>query len=334
MTMKLKRFRKLDIQDLSLGEKTHGCLEIVRLPGNVLHVPILVARGRSAGPVLLAVAGVHGDEYEGMEAIREVFQKLDVSRMSGTFIGIPVCNMLAYDSLSRATPTFADGFNLARVFPGDADGKPTEALAYGLFQLAVDNLDESGLLVDLHSAGTHYRFLPVVSYRNIEGAARDRSIEAARLFGLPRLWADEPRPGRFTTELCKLGIPAIGGEMTGGGKCLAGDVKTYADGLMNSLGWLGIVEPSPEGTIDSQAEKVSLVYTAESGFLRLAKQLGDAVEEQENLGEVVDVFGTVRMEVRSPCSGYVLAIRSTPAILQGDAVAYIAYSDVELEAEI
>src|SRR5688500_9360029 len=76
-----------------------GRLSLAVMPGlgAPVEVPVLVARGRAAGPTLLAVAGVHGDEYEGMEAIRRVYAGLDPTRMRGAFVGLPVANPFAYE---------------------------------------------------------------------------------------------------------------------------------------------------------------------------------------------------------------------------------------------
>src|SRR5215208_1349097 len=65
-----------------------------------VNLPCLVARGREPGRTLFVVAGVHGNEYEGMEAIRQVFASLDPERMNGTFLAVPVANPLAYEARS------------------------------------------------------------------------------------------------------------------------------------------------------------------------------------------------------------------------------------------
>ena len=50
-----------------------------------MTLPVLMARGRENGPTLLVTAGVHGDEYEGVRTIFEVFDSLDASTMKGNF---------------------------------------------------------------------------------------------------------------------------------------------------------------------------------------------------------------------------------------------------------
>ena len=49
-------------------------------PGRGL--PTVVVRGEQPGPTLLVTAGVHGNEYDGMAAIQEVFAELEPEGLS------------------------------------------------------------------------------------------------------------------------------------------------------------------------------------------------------------------------------------------------------------
>src|SRR3954452_6692732 len=132
-----------------------------------LTLTALTVTGAAPGPTLLAVAGVHGDEYEGMEAIRQVFDALDPDRMTGVFIGIPVANPLAYAARSRATPSQVDGLNLARVFPGAPDGTLTRRLAHHLLALVERLIGPDDLFVDLHSGSADVTFAPMIGVRDL-----------------------------------------------------------------------------------------------------------------------------------------------------------------------
>ena len=73
------------------------------------------------------MAGVHGDEFEGIVALSRLMTSLGIEAMAGTVIALPVCNPFAFEAQSRATPAHIDGTNLARAFPGDVTGTPTPA---------------------------------------------------------------------------------------------------------------------------------------------------------------------------------------------------------------
>ena len=94
------------------------------------------------------LAGVHGDELEGIPTVRMLLASLRSVRVIGQLRAVAVCNEPAFASRSRTSPL--DGRNLARSFPGRADGDPTERIAQILVESVITG---SSLLVDLHSAG-------------------------------------------------------------------------------------------------------------------------------------------------------------------------------------
>jgi hypothetical protein len=185
--------------------------------GEPLVLRALVAVGQAPGPTLLAVAGVHGDEYEGMAAVREVFAALDPATMSGSLLAIPIANPLAYAARTRSTPSEVDGLNLARVFPGDAGGTVTQRLAHHLLCLVERNVGAGDLFVDLHSGSADVAFAAMAGFRDVPGSGREASEEAARHFGLARFWRIPDSPGPFNAETARRGIPTIGTEITGRG---------------------------------------------------------------------------------------------------------------------
>src|SRR5579863_5469650 len=131
-------------------------------------------RGRAAGPLALITAGVHGDEYEGPAAVFSLSQLLSPDGVQGTIIAVPVANPAAFAAGTRMHPE--DGRNLARTFPGNAKGGPTERLAAAIFgELAA----QTEYLIDLHSGGVEYVFLPVAGFYG-EPEPGNPSFQAAR----------------------------------------------------------------------------------------------------------------------------------------------------------
>ena len=104
------------------------------------------------GPRVVVLGGVHGDETEGVLAASRLTREVD-ALARGILDVVPVCHEVAFAADSRTSPL--DGGNLARVFPGDAAGSPTERLAHHLTR---DVLQGADLLVDLHTVSyTHLR---------------------------------------------------------------------------------------------------------------------------------------------------------------------------------
>ena len=70
------------------GEKTVIELKVT----DQTSIRVWVIEGKEPGKTLVATAGVHGCEYIGMEALRQLGQELEPENKSGRLILIPVGN--------------------------------------------------------------------------------------------------------------------------------------------------------------------------------------------------------------------------------------------------
>src|SRR5262249_21942961 len=154
----------------------------VRLGQQVeVSLEVFGCRGIRSGAVALVVAGIHGDEYEGPAAVARIAPEVKPESVSGTVWLIPVANPMAFEAGVRTSPV--DRANLARLFPGKSDGTPTEQLAYFLFAELAQTAE---YLIDLHSGGVEYEFLPVSGFYKQPHPA-NLSYQSARAMGLPAL---------------------------------------------------------------------------------------------------------------------------------------------------
>src|SRR5437588_6566409 len=97
--------RAFDIAALPRGEKQIVELEVTTLPdGSPLRLMGMTVTGALAGPLVVVLAGVHGDEYEGMLAIPEIYQRLQPAEMAGSVVMVPACNVPAFQSATRSSP--------------------------------------------------------------------------------------------------------------------------------------------------------------------------------------------------------------------------------------
>jgi len=95
-------------------------LEVVKLHTRTpLKVPVIVERSKKDGPVVLLLAGVHGDEVNGVAIVRKLIKKKHNIPKTGTIICIPVFNIFGYLIQTREFP---DGRDLNRMFPGNLNG--------------------------------------------------------------------------------------------------------------------------------------------------------------------------------------------------------------------
>lgn len=322
--MRTVRLDAFSLDDVAPGSRDRLWLEA--LPGLIhpVSLPALVARGAAPGRTLMAVAGVHGDEYEGMEAIRLVVETLDPAAMRGAFIGIPITNPFAYEARARVAPLAVDGLNLARVFPGDAAATPSRALARAVLDFVQRTLTADDLLIDFHSGSADVAFAPLIGFRDIDGPARQAAEEAARHFGLDRLWRIPDSPGPLNAESTRLGIPTIGTETTGRAGCLPQDVQDYARGLQRMLVYLGIALGETPSRDPRPARGSVNVNAPVTGFLRATKHLHDEVSAGDELGVLITPFGDPIAAVTSPVDGTVWAARAMPPARIGELLYVIA----------
>src|SRR5690242_8836241 len=106
--------------------------------------------GAQPGPRLLIVAGVHGDEYEPMEAVRRLIADITPEQLKGSVTLVPCVNEAAF---RRASRVGEDQLDLARVCPGRPDGSITERIAHALSEL----IGRSDFFIDMHTGGTGLR---------------------------------------------------------------------------------------------------------------------------------------------------------------------------------
>lgn len=274
------------------------------------------------GQHLLIIAGVHGDEFEPMAAVRRLWQQLAEQRPRGTITLAPIVNEGAF---LRGARTAADGLDLARTMPGRADGTPTERLAAALTPL----IRAADFLIDLHTGGRLFRILPLAGYTlhpDPQVLARQRDM--ARAFNCPIVWGTSPGlEGRTLSVARDASVPAIYVEAGGGGTFDEAAVDLCAEGCLNVAARLGlvdrtleptrvahVVEDSREGSGHLQVQHPAPV----SGWFEPAVRLGDRVQAGQVWGRVMDAFGDVRGEVRASESGIVLFLRAVPSVQQGE----------------
>jgi predicted deacylase len=287
----------------------------------------MAVRGRNEGATLLTLAGVHGDEYEPMAAVQRVFSELDPDKLAGTWVGVGCCNVDAYLAGGREGP--ADGKNLARVFPGRADGSLTERVAWCLTN---DFIRRASFLCDLHSGGRIYRMVPLSGYMLTDSATTAVQREAAKAFGLSLVWGTAPEAGRSLSAAAEYHVPAIYCETTGTGGCRPGDVEAYVRGttrLMTHLGMLaGRLEPTPgqrvveDPTPSSGHLQVKNVSPVDGLFIAHVG-LRNRVRPGDVLGRVVDLLGTPLFECRTDMDGEVILVRHLARVKAGDALAVV-----------
>jgi predicted deacylase len=252
--------------------------------GTSCSTKVWTCAGSRSGPTVLITAGIHGDEYEGPAAVMRLTETLLPEHLSGTVIAIPVVNSLAFAAGSRTTPE--DGLNLARVFPGNANGSITERLASAVFS---EYVSRANYLIDLHSGGVEYVFVPLAGFYG-EPVRDNPSYCAALRFGLPVLWQLPRTDGVLSNEASKRGIIAIGHEYLGAGQLAPEGVSSYVNGVLSCLRyWRLLDEVQPSQSHHPDVYEGDWQLSPCEGLFLAHRKLGDPVQRGIKVAEILTI---------------------------------------------
>jgi predicted deacylase len=281
--------------------------------------------GHDDGPTVALLGGVHGDEDEGVVAIRRLLHLLSHKDVRGRVIAVPVSNPPAFAARSRTSPL--DELNLARAFPGDPDGSPTERIAHVITDHVIRRAD---VLIDLHSAGADFAMPLFCGFHDLGTEASRVADRLARDFGTPLIWAHGVvSPGRSLSVAAEEGIPGLYVEGSGGGQIRGPELEVYTSGVLNVMRRLGsldgpVADPPPQriivggiGNVDSSATSPA------DGSLVTWLKAGDPVKEGSLIASVIDADGELAGEVRSPSPGIVMFLRRNARVREGEPIVLI-----------
>jgi predicted deacylase len=268
---------------------------------------------------------VHGDEYEGIEAIPQAFVDVDPAVLSGTLVMVPACNLPAYEAAQRSSPI--DGMNLARVFPGKDNGTVTERIAYALTEQLLCRAD---FLLDLHSGGVAYEIPTLIGYLHDEGELGQRSRAAAEAFGAPVMWGHPlpMPPGRSISAATACGVPWLYTEGPGGGYARLEDVACFRRGIVNLMGHLGMLPFAPAVSKprlhlvgDGNLDVVTMAPVG--GYFRPAVAVLEQVKRGAVLGAIKDFFGKSVATITAESDGVVIMVRRLQRVQVGEGLVQI-----------
>lgn len=315
------RIQDLNVAAVPKGTKDATWLEVASRPdGGPWQLPLLCVKGRSDGPTLLVIAGVHGDEYEGIEAIPAIFDQIDPKGLSGTLTMAPVCNPPAFMGCSRSSTV--DGLNLARVFPGDADGSISHRIAHWITQKLIASAD---FMIDLHSGGVTYDIPTLAGYTHADSDLAKTTLAMARAFGAPILWGHPAPlpPGRSISAATDLGVPSIYSEAPGGGTVRPCDLACYREGVLSVMRSLDMLpgsplDRSPEHHFVGSGNLDQVLSATLAGYFQPEAALLDEVAAGQRLGVIRDLLGTPIEEIAADRSGIVIMVRRLRQVAVGD----------------
>lgn len=290
---------------------------------------VFTLTGARQGLVLALVGAVHGDELEGPLTLAALMRAIDPVRLRGRLILCPAANPEAISAGRRCSPS--DGGNLARCFPGDPNGHPTEVLAHLVAHHVIHPADA---LIDLHSGGGPLE-CPVFAGYGDDPATGAAARAMAQAFGAPVVWrhpAPMP-PGRTLSEARDIGIPAIYAE-AGGGICPPASVLAlYEAGVLRVMAHLGMIDAAPPApataprTVRGSGDLDAAVMAPASGLCTCRIGLLDRIEADTPCFDIADLDGRLLTRVRAGVDGIAMFLRRGRWVTRGDLLMAIARPD-------
>ena len=294
---------------------------------------MLEFRGDGGGPTVSVVGGIHGDEFEGVVACLRLADTLARLSLRGRVRLVPVAHEVAHQASTRSSPR--DGLNLARTFPGDPAGQPTQRLADALRRQVIEGSD---LFVDLHSAGTAYAMPLLVGWTDDGCPACIGGARAAEAFAMPVLWRSPGAvpPGRTLSAAHDAGIPSIYAEAAGGGTVTAAHVEAYVAGMLRVLASLDVIDAGdapaapadpPRRLVGEGNLDVPVMTAPFDGVCEVFVAPLDSVVAGQLVATVVDpLTGTIE-EIRAAAPGVVVLARRGARVARSENLVVLAEPD-------
>ncbi len=298
------------------GEKQRGVLTFSHPMLAGWEWPYVAVRGTTGGPDVVMLSGVHAGEYPPMIANIRFMRQLDPRDLRGTIVSVPLVDPPAFYARS-AFVCPVDGKNPNRCFPGNPTGTFSEVLADAVFR----NLISHGThLIDLHCGDIFEHLAPfVISRLSGNEQVDSTALGMAKAFGLPYVVATAPTgeilAGTTSASSAQAGIPAITAEVGGRGLLTEPDVEMQMQGISNVLKHIGSLEGEPDSPEQQRVLRASRsVISPAEGLWFPEVDLEEEVTAGQRMGRIENLFGDELSAVRSPASGPVLYLTSSPAV--------------------
>ncbi|BFM10111.1 succinylglutamate desuccinylase/aspartoacylase family protein [Simiduia litorea] len=313
-------------EKIPAGQRVKLEMDIGKLYTNTpLTIGVEVIHGKHDGPVLLVTAAIHGDELNGIEVCRRLSKSPALDKLKGTLILVPVVNAFGFIQQIRYLP---DRRDLNRCFPGSEKGSLGSRIA---FLLRTELLSHCTHVVDLHTGAIHRSNLPQIR-GNLEN---EENLELAHAFGAPVVLHSSNLDGSFRDAADKLGKPFI---LYEAGQALRFDEASINGGVKGVLGvmtHLGMLsrKPGKKALESIVALSSQWIRANHDGMMVANVELGERVKKDDLLALIVDPYGSMELEVRSPANGIIIGRNNIPVVNEGEALFHIARFDTVKDAE-
>jgi uncharacterized protein len=307
-------------EEIRPGEFKEVNINIARLPSHTqIDTPIYISRAIEDGPVLALIAGMHGDEINGMEIVRRILERGLHQVKRGTVVCMPVINVYGFLNYSRDVP---DGKDVNRSFPGTKNGSLASRVAYHLMNDVIPFIDCG---IDFHTGGAMR-----ANYPQVRAVLREpANVELANAFCAP-FTIDAPfKPSSLRREASLKGKNIIVYE---GGESLRFDLQAIEEGVEGTLRLMQHLNMIDWAPAPKEENKViwttSWIRAKHAGLFQPNVKCGQLVQKGEWVGSITDPFGEFKEQVKAHETAYIIGLNNGPVINAGDALMHLGLDNM------
>lgn len=311
-----KNLLHIDGEKIPRGSNATLELNIARLPSETkIHLPIHIFRSKYEGPIILLSGGLHGDEVNGIEIVRQMIDSNLLDRLlCGTVIALPIINIYGFINFSREVP---DGKDVNRNFPGTENGSLASYVAYTITNKILPLIDFG---IDFHTGGASR-----TNYPQIRLAPEDeRAHEIATAFGAPFTLYSNLIKSSLREQAWSMGKSMLVYE---GGEALRFDdfaINEAVRGIQRVLKHYKMIKNAPKRRQTRWLRSSQWVRADTSGLFRSIKRSGNYVKADDVIGVIHGPANRYEVPITADVEGYIIGHNNIPVVHRGDALFHIA----------
>jgi uncharacterized protein len=298
--------------------------------GTQISLPLVLINGVRPGPRLYLGAAIHGDEVTGTAILARALGAVDVKRLSGSIVCVPVQHPLAVHADHRLplsqflkSPLDQVPADAWTCFPGDLSGNVAQIMAATLFCL----IEQCDAAIDIHTPTRGGRYVPIAILPHPDlGEAAEQALALANDLGTG--WVMRGRSGMYVSDgiLCveatRAGVPCFTFEIGEGGRLEEESIATGARCILNALRSLKMIGGEIERPPRTHVMRSFLGLRAQRGGLLFTKaELGQAINKGDLLCSIHNVYGDEIESIVAPCDGLLVRTTTLATVSRGERVA-------------
>jgi predicted deacylase len=264
------------------------------------------------------ITGIHGTENTSIQIAFELNEFLKKSNLNYQVGIFPLVNIEGFLKETRENPVDGKDINASFLNKTSVSLSPSEKITQYVWNIT----KEYEWIIDLHSAG-YARYLPhiIISDESV--------IEDVKYFGFP--FIIKRRTGKTGEENTLLNLAfqqckkACALELGGGQTVFMDDVNYGMKKIINFLHHINLLSGNkrdkPVKTEPSQIylnDCRILTKSPKKGVLFFRKRLGDEVQKNDTVSELLDITDYKLIKLNAPISGKIIYVRTKNNINSGE----------------